>query len=295
MGNPGEHPGWGSVGYSDMGWAFGEFPMSPTWTKGLITEMRKHLSDQVVNKALQEIRFPATPIILGTSVKVEKSTKFGVLTGVIYLTPSVGARKYGVKTNLCPFASPACKAECLRWNSSRLQMYDPVNAGYWKTLLWEYDRPLYRSLLRNEVKRHIVRAQELDLIPAIRTDGTSDIGIPRRFPQMFPDVSWYNYTKNPHRMGTFLNGQMPDNVHLVFSRSETNIDYCMRVLQRRGTVACVFEDLHLAVKTGYMGYPVIDGDLHDYRPNDERASWIGLSPKGKMAKADKRGFVVRKI
>ena len=43
----------------------------------------------------------------------------------------------------------------------------------------------------------------------------------------------------------------------------------------------------------YLGYPVIDGDRHDLRHLDGRGVVVALSPKGRKAKADKSGFVVR--
>jgi hypothetical protein len=46
----------------------------------------------------------------------------------------------------------------------------------------------------------------------------------------------------------------------------------------------------------WNGYRVIDGDQHDLRHLDPRGAVgvvIGLSPKGRKAKKDMRGFVVR--
>jgi hypothetical protein len=39
-----------------------------------------------------------------------------------------------------------------------------------------------------------------------------------------------------------------------------------------------------------MNRPVIDGDLHDYRPLDESGVIVGLRAKG-QAMSDKSGFV----
>jgi hypothetical protein len=43
----------------------------------------------------------------------------------------------------------------------------------------------------------------------------------------------------------------------------------------------------------YLGFPVINGDEHDLRHLDGRGVVVALSPKGRKAKADNSGFVVR--
>ncbi len=57
----------------------------------------------------QKIRFPLQPKILGTSLKVEKNTKRGMLTSIVYLAPSTESLAYGGR-NLCPMASQGCSA-----------------------------------------------------------------------------------------------------------------------------------------------------------------------------------------
>ena len=57
----------------------------------------------------QEVRFPARPRILGTSLKVEKNTKRGMLTSIVYLAPSTESLAYGGR-NMCPLASKGCAA-----------------------------------------------------------------------------------------------------------------------------------------------------------------------------------------
>jgi hypothetical protein len=48
----------------------------------------------------------------------------------------------------------------------------------------------------------------------------------------------------------------------------------------------------------WNGFTVIDGDLHDLRqldPRGPRGCVIALSPKGRKAKRDLSGFVVRQV
>jgi hypothetical protein len=55
-------------------------------------------------------------------------------------------------------------------------------------------------------------------------------------------------------------------------------------------VAVVFAG---AFPAEYLGFPVINGDAHDLRHLDGRGVVVALSPKGRKAKADKSGFIVR--
>ena len=69
-------------------------------------------SREVEGKKLRrahKIRFPLHPRILGTSLKVEKNTKRGMLTSIVYLAPSTESLAYGGR-NMCPLASKACAA-----------------------------------------------------------------------------------------------------------------------------------------------------------------------------------------
>ena len=57
----------------------------------------------------RKIRFPLSPKILGTSSKVAKNLKHGVLTSVVYLAPATESLAYGGR-NMCPLASAGCAA-----------------------------------------------------------------------------------------------------------------------------------------------------------------------------------------
>ena len=90
--------------------------------------------------------------------------------------------------------------------------------------------------------------------------------------EMFPDVDFVDYTKNPLRFARAL----PANYHLTFSRSEHNVQTCLTLLERGVNVAVVFAGDKPAT---WCGFPVIDGDLHDLRqldPRGPRGTVIGL-------------------
>ena len=90
-------------------------------------------------------------------------------------------------------------------------------------------------------------------------------------------------------MHKFLDGKMPENYHLTFSRSEeTSDDRMLRILNKGGNVAVVFRG---SLPKTYLGYPVIDGDKNDLRFKDPKGVVVGLVEKG-LAKKDETGFVV---
>jgi hypothetical protein len=102
------------------------------------------------------------------------------------------------------------------------------------------------------------------------------------------DIAYYDYTPNLKRMVQFLNGELPKNYHLTFSRKENNQAQCELVLAMGGNVAVVFDKLPQT----YLGKPVIDGDETDLRFLDPKGVIVGLKAKGK-AKKDTSGFVVK--
>jgi hypothetical protein len=82
--------------------------------------------------------------------------------------------------------------------------------------------------------------------------------------------------------------ELPHNYHLTFSRSETNEAECMDLLADGFNVAAVFRK----VPRKWRGFTVIDGDIHDLRHLDPKGVVVGLTPKGRKAKADTSGFVI---
>jgi hypothetical protein len=105
----------------------------------------------------------------------------------------------------------------------------------------------------------------------------------------YADTQFVDYTKNPNRFQRAL----PANYHLTFSRSEVNEAIAIELLQRGVNVAVVFGGDKPAT---WNGHAVVDGDETDLRhldPRGDRGFVIGLSPKGRRAKKDTMGFVVR--
>ena len=111
--------------------------------------------------------------------------------------------------------------------------------------------------------------------------------------ESFPDVQFYDYTKNPNR----FKKPLPKNYHLTFSRSETNHELCFDMLKSGVNVAMVFQG---QLPKTYKGFKVVDGDENDLRFINEKGVIIGLKYKkitiknGKKINDDaiKSGFVI---
>ena len=248
--------------------------------------------DKTVRELLWRLNWPKKPRLLGTSTKVKKGEGKGYLTAVLYLLPSTLCQHFlGLKRTLCPYASEGCRAVCLGQSSGRLRFTSSRNAQAWKTAVYLLHPDLFYDTLKAELKKHYTKAHNMGLKPAVRLDGSSDTGLAIHFAPLFPQIQFYEYTKNPCKYSNWLNDhkayRLYENLHFTFSASEKHTDAMIRTrLQDKGTVAIVCRDK----PTAFYGYPVVDGDADDLRFLDPPGSLVVLSAKG-TAKADRSGFV----
>jgi hypothetical protein len=224
------------------------------------------------------------------SPKAVKAQKYGWLNAINYMAPH---RLAGVG-NLCPHASKGCVALCLGEHSGNAALYPAVlKSRIAKAQLLMRDRQAFLKEMTAGIRRARATAKHQKLKLCVRLNGATDVAWERLAPAIFADnadLQFVDYTKSPKRALEHATGQFPANYHLTFSRSGTNDDDCRRVLAAGGNVAVVFAGPFPAE---YLGYPVINGDRHDLRHLDGRGVVVALSPKGRKAKADKSGFVVR--
>ncbi len=235
----------------------------------------------------------------GTNPKVAKNEKLGVLGGVLHLAP---ADLSGFE--VCPMRSEGCTAACLHTAGNPAYMKNKNESRIKRTKAFFAHREAFMNLLVLEIAKMLKSANDQNLDLAIRLNGTSDIRWesvrfklwdwvsgradrhvaanhqPVTILELFPDIQFYDYTKIHNRKN------VPSNYHLTFSLNETNREFATK--QDRN-IAVVFKG---KLPDEYLGRPVIDGDEHDYRPNDPRGVVVGLKVKGK-GREDDTGFVVQ--
>lgn len=226
-----------------------------------------------------------TLLSIDTNAKTIKGQKKGYRTGILYLAPASVSNVI----NVCLFASDGCRRHCL-YSAGRGAFNSVQKARINKTKLFVNDKHAFVETLKLNVSKLVSNCLKTKAIPTVRLNGTSDINWERySVIQAFNKVQFYDYTKNYFRMVSFLDGKLPSNYSLTFSRSETNEAQCLEVLKRGGNVAVVFRGKVLP--THWQGFPVINGDENDLRFLDPKGVVVGLSAKGK-AKSDTSGFVV---
>lgn len=217
--------------------------------------------------------------MINSSAKLMKNKKVsGQYTYIIYLA---AAKESGY--NVCSHSTPECRLGCLN-TSGRAGMELVVGksiikaARIKKTRLFFEHQEFYMRWLIAEMKIYQRKALKDGYEFSARLNGTSDIDYANVFIdgqnifQIFPDVQFYDYTKNPNK----LNHNIP-NYNLTFSYTGRNASKSADLLITGNNVAVVFD-----IKKGrnlpqsYMGYKVVDGDLTDFRPDDEKGVIVGL-------------------
>lgn len=248
----------------------------------------------------------AKPRIYSTdNAKAIKADKFGWLNAIHYLAPadtgSIGLKK---RFNLCSHKTDGCSALCLGEHSGQAAIHlegelnHVIVSRRAKAQWFMADRAGYMAEMVKATEAVHRQAKRLRKKLCCRPGGSDDVSWERiavvrngkAYPSLmhaFPKTQFVGYTKNHRR----FDRELPPNYHLTFSRSETNEADCVRLLARGVNVAVVFAG---AFPKTYLGRPVINGDLSDLRHLDPQGGYIvGLSPKGRKAKADTSGFVVR--
>lgn len=239
---------------------------------------------------------------VNTSAKIKKNLKLNHMTYIIYLAP---ASESGY--NVCHNSTPECRRGCLSTSGRAAMDINSgqnriMNARIKKTKLFIDHQDFFMDWVIQEISRYYKQAQNKGHEFSIRLNGTSDINwveIKRNGKnlfELFPDVQFYDYTKDPSRFWT-----LPENYHLTFSYSGRNTVICEKLLAKGYNIAVVFNvknESELPKK--FMGYPVFNGDLSDLRSADDKGIIIGLKWKNIANKEDneiirKSVFVVQSL
>ena len=229
---------------------------------------------------------------VSADAKTVKGETLGFLTGILYLAPATTT-----KWNTCSMAKLAqCDKACL-YSAGRGAFNSVQQARIAKTVRFFEDRTGFMADLVFSIKALVRKATKQGLKPLVRLNGTSDIrwetvgltvdGIEyANIFDVFPDVQFYDYTKDANRKA------LPSNYDLTFSYSgvEGFQPFVKKAVDNGMRLAVVFRT-EASIPSTFRGIPVVSGDKSDVRHLDAQGVVVGLYAKGK-AKADTTGFVV---
>ena len=222
-------------------------------------------------------------LLNGGNYKTSKGESFGWKTYGLHLSP------FNISgNNVCPNASTGCAAACLN-TAGRGIMRNVQEARIRKTQFFFDDREGFLRQLFKEIKSSVKSAAKKQINSCFRLNLTSDLPWENMVVKHFPNSQFYDYTKHLKRFVAYLEGKLPDNYHLTYSRDETTPDTLVKSLcASGGNVAVVFRE---SLPKTWLGVEVIDGDDSDLRFQDGNGKIVGLLEKG-LAKKDETGFVV---
>ena len=235
-----------------------------------------------------------TTLLTSGNAKIVKGEKLGYITKGIHLAP---AQLSGFE--VCQWRSKGCTASCLN-TAGRGRMDSIQKSRVAKTKLFFTQQLDFLAKLSKEISSSIKSATKKGMKSVFRLNLTSDIAWesvffnedkPCSIFDKFSNVQFYDYTKSFARMKEFIQGKLPTNYHLTFSRSEHNDKLCRLVLAMGGNVAVVFRN---QLPKSWHGFAVVNGDDNDLRFLDRQGVVVGLIEKG-MAKKDESGFVVEGV
>lgn len=219
---------------------------------------------------------------IATSAKISHSKQYShQYTYGMYLAPADLSGH-----NVCSHSTKECKMGCLNTSGrAGIEKFTGTtkihDSRVKKTKLFFEERAFFMAWLIAEIKQAQAKAIRDNYFFSVRLNATSDIdwaNVPvdgKNIFQIFPDVLFYDYTKNA---GKFIN--KPLNYHLTYSYTGRNWNLCEELLALGYNIAMVFNVKHEAdLPATYKGYAVVNGDLTDYRIDDAKGIIIGLKWK----------------
>jgi hypothetical protein len=205
------------------------------------------------------------------------------------------------KKKMCPFSSPACRDTCFS-KHGRFVFHAVKRTLSYKTKQWLHMKNQFVNALIEDIKEanHKSKGKEKQL--CVRLGITHDaIGCGmynwesgnKRIYDLFPDVIFYEYTKAPLKWRKKHN-ICGKNLHIVFSRTETNEASCIEELKELGKVAVIFEEVPKVFSLGEKQFNVVDGDSHDLHFLHPAGCIVGLKAKGPYILKDQTGLLIKK-
>ena len=230
---------------------------------------------------------------VSADAKTAKGESIGFLTGILYLAPATTT-----KWNTCSMAKIAqCDKACL-YTAGRGAFSSVQTARINKTRWFFTERNSFMQQLVVDITKLVNKARKQSLTPLVRLNGTSDIrweavsfvdvnGVEQtNIFDVFPDVQFYDYTKDVNRKA------LPSNYDITFSYSgvEGFQPYVDKAFNKGMRIAVVFRK-EKEIPNTFKGIRVVSGDKSDVRHLDDDGVIVGLYAKG-QAKLDNTGFVV---
>ncbi len=238
------------------------------------------MKDQVKGAGLY---IPSNMLSASADAKTVKGEKKGYLTGILYIQPT---------TKVCPSSLLADCAKACLYSAGR-GVFTSVQLGRINKggLLTQFEEVAMIALYKG-IKTVIAKAKRMNLTPAIRLNGTSDIDWTNKkldgktLFEHFPTVQFYDYSKVPsnvRKSAKFANYH----VTVSYSNAPTFKGVFAELMKYDNNVAVVFRGEQPET---FLGYPVISGDDSDLRFLDREVyagkAIVGLYAKGKAKKDD---------
>jgi hypothetical protein len=182
-------------------------------------------------------------LLTTNNAKTIKGENKNYKTFILYMSPAYQNDK---NINLCSHATKGCIESCL-FKSGFGGIYTSVQkARIAKSNYFLNDRTNFLLQLKKEITAAIKNQKEGEKL-AFRLNGTTDINFEKfkiednkNIFELFPDAQFYDYTKNYVRLEKRI---LPPNYHITFSRSETNEEKAIEMLNLGYNVAAVFYKL----------------------------------------------------
>lgn len=220
--------------------------------------------------------------ILTDNVKLRKGNGEGWLTRGISLRPgNLSGRE------LCAHRG-ACFATCID-SAGHGGMPNVQRARMERARFFNDHRSAFITLLHVDIEHLIHAAKVHRLRPACRLNVISDVPWERVAPDLFtsfPEVQFYDYTKDPERARAHRKGDFPAGYDLTYSWSEkATHQFGYAHLAGGGKIAIVSRKGGADMPTWMLvksSGNVVDGDEHDLTFLHPPGSVIVLSPKGKL-------------
>lgn len=218
--------------------------------------------------------------ILSTEEDNMKLGKSAKVLQIHTLSLSLAPAKSSVLYNVCRYSTEVCVESCVahtgngRWDKTK-------DARALKTQFLADDPSAFMTLVVNEIDLAVERHKKV----AVRLNTFSDIPWENVFPLLFErwddNVTFYDYTKWPV-------AERPDTdvYDLTRSAHERHSNDEIKGMLDAGSRVAVCLDIGRKgdIPDTYLGFPTVDGDKHDARFTEPKATVVVLRPKGSARK-----------